>query len=94
LGPKFAQELLNQYKSIKEVFSMISSGEAWDMNEKTKTALLKNKDLIELSYNLAKARTDAPVVFERQKCQWGKFDKAKIEALFREYKFFSLINRL
>lgn len=94
IGPKFAQELLNQYRGIKEIYAMIGSGEAWDMNEKTKTALLKNKELIEMSYELALARLDAPVSFEKEKSQWGKYDKAQVEQLLREYMFFSLINRL
>ncbi len=94
LGPKFAQELLAQYKGIKEIFALIESGEAWDLNQKTKDLLLKNKSLIELSYKLAAARLDAPVTFKKEECIWGKFEKAKVEAIFKEYKFFSLINRL
>lgn len=94
IGPKLALQLLTEYRGVHDVFAKIESGEAWDMNQKTKDLVLKNKDLILMSYKLATARTDALSDFSLDLCQWQSYNKEAVIKIFNEFDFSSLINRL
>lgn len=94
IGPKLAITLLEQYGHVPDLFDQIEKGLAWDLNEKTKDLLLNNKEIILLSYQLAKANDQALEDFDLKTCAWDKYDKSLVEKKFKELLFFSLVNRL
>ncbi len=94
IGKKRAAELLQEYGSVDELYKTIEKGEAWDLKPKVKELLLDYKDQVFLSYDLAKARMDAPVDFNLEKCQWKDYNKEKMIELLKEYNFYSLTERL
>lgn len=93
IGKKTAVEWLSKYKSVKEMFDLIESGEAWDMPQKMKEKLISNKEKIMLSYNLAQTKRDV-FNLNLQDCHWEKYDKTKAIEIFNEFEFKSLIDRL
>ncbi|MCK4454310.1 hypothetical protein KAU51_03120 [Candidatus Parcubacteria bacterium] len=99
IGKKRAAELLQEYGSITELYKAIEKGEAWDLKPKVKEILLDYKDQVFLSYDLAKARMDADIDFNLEKCQWKPPSlepkrKEKIVEMLKEYNFYSLTERL
>jgi len=94
IGKKRAVELIKEYGNIIELYKAIEKGEAWDLKPKIKELLLAYKDQVFFSYNLAKARMDAPLDFSLEKCQWKGYNKEKVIEYLRKYNFYSLIDRL
>lgn len=94
IGPKAAQTLIEKYGGVKEMFRQIEEGEAWDMPDKTKTLVLSNKELILTSYDLALMKRDAFKEINLQDFSWKEYKKEDLEKIFKEYSFYSLINRL
>ena len=47
-----------------------------------------------MSYKLASIRIDLPVTFDLEQARTGTFEPAKVEAIFRQLEFRSLIEKL
>lgn len=94
IGPKTAVELLQNYKTVKELLNALETDQAWDLNEKVKAKILENKDNILLSYDLATACFTALDDFNLESCKFSGFDKQKTFQIFNEYGFKSLIDRV
>ena len=94
IGPKTAVELLQNYKTVKELLNALETDQAWDLNEKVKAKILENKDNILLSYDLATACFTALDDFNLEFCKFSGFDKQKTFQIFNEYGFKSLIDRV
>lgn len=94
IGKKTAVELLQGYGSIENLYKTIEAGEAWDLKTKIKELLLNCKEQVFFSYDLAKARTDAPLVFNLAKCERKGYNKEKVVEILKKYSFYSLINRI
>ena len=99
IGLKTASQLLKEYKDIKNLYQAIEKGEAWDLKPKIRDILLNYKEQVFFSYDLAKARSDAPIDFKMEECRWiapssDQDKKEKIVEIFKEYSFYSLIDRL
>lgn len=99
IGKKTATELLKEYKNIKNLYQSIEKGEAWDIKSKTRAILLKHKDDVFLSYELAKADRNVPIDFNLEKCQWiapslSSAKKEKVSQVLRKYDFYSLISKI
>ena len=99
IGKKRAAELLQEYGSITNLYKAIEKAEAWDLKPKIKELLLDYKDQVFLSYDLARARTDAAIDFSLEQCCWKppSFEpkrEEKIIEILKEYNFYSLTDRL
>ncbi len=94
IGKKTAETLLREYGSLENLYKAIESGEAWDLKSRIKDILIKNKEQVFLSQTLARAERNVPIDFSLEKCEWKKYDKKKMEQIFKDLNFLTLINRL
>jgi DNA polymerase-1 len=89
IGEKTAASLLNNYESLDGIFSHLS-----DISESTRKKLEANKANAYLSQKLATIVTNLDVKLDLDMARTEKFDPARVEALFRELEFRSLMGRL
>jgi len=89
VGPKTAQKLLAEYGSIENLL------ENTDQIKGTlKLRLEDNKEQIIFSKFLATIKTDVPIDFHPQEFLRGEMNCEKIESIFEELEFRTLINRV
>ena len=93
IGKKTATELLQRFGSVEKIYQAIEKGED-DIKPRIKDILIKNKDQVLLSQQLAKARKDVPIDFNLERCRWQGFNKEKAGEVLRNYEFYSLLKRL
>ncbi|OGK25824.1 hypothetical protein A3A46_00215 [Candidatus Roizmanbacteria bacterium RIFCSPLOWO2_01_FULL_37_13] len=87
IGPKTAAKLLQQYKSVKGIYSHLN-----EVDEKIRKSLEENKENVFLSYKLATIDTKVPIEFNIEKTKFEKFnDELKIYLL--KYGMKSLASR-
>lgn len=91
IGEKTAIELLKKFGSLKNLYQQIEKA---DLNPKLKAKLLEYKDQAFFSQHLATIKRDAPIEFNLEDCDWGRYNKEKVIKLFKELEFNSLIERL
>ncbi len=89
IGEKTAAALLNTYQTLDGIYSHLS-----EVSESTRKKLEINKDNAYLSQKLATIVTDLEVKLDLDMARTEKFDPARVEALFRELEFRSLMGRL
>lgn len=109
VGDKTASALIAKYGSLDGVYEEIEQREKTKEKSEKKTKkptqrevlsekliekLIEYKDQAFLSKKLATIRRDAPIDFDLEDAKIGKYDKEKVENIFKEMEFFSLINRL
>ncbi len=99
IGKKTAVDLVQKYGSVEKLYNAIESGDAWDMKQKTKEILLKNKDQVLISYGLAKIDLGADIDLNLKKCAWrapaaDPKKRARILRVLEDYQFYTLKNRL
>lgn len=84
VGPKTAIKLLQEYANVDAIYENIDH-----IKGKLKDRLLGNRDLVYLSRELARIRTDVPFECNLEACKLS-FDREKIEKKFEELEFRSL----
>lgn len=84
VGPKTAIKLLQEYANVDAIYENIDH-----IKGKLKDRLLGNRDLVYLSRELARIRTDVPFECNLEACKLS-FDREKIENKFEELEFRSL----
>jgi len=96
IGEKTAIELLSKFKSLENIFREIEekTEKSNDLSSKIKEKLLKYKEQAFISKDLAKIEENVPIDFNLESCRWGNYNKEKIIETFKEFQFYSLINRL
>ncbi len=94
IGQKTAAGLLQEYKSVENLYNAIEKGEDWDIKQRIRDILIQNKEQVFFSQFLAKERTDAPIDFNLEKCVWKDYNKENVEKAFKQLNFYTLINRL
>ncbi len=87
IGPKGAQRLIEQFGSVAAI---VASPERIH-NEKTRNAILNNKDMALMSLDLARIRTDSEFGFDIDLCRHSEPDRALLADYFREFEFSSLL---
>lgn len=70
IGPKTAAKLLQQYKSVKGIYSHLN-----EVDEKIRKSLEENKENILLSFKLATIDTKVPIEFNIEKTKFEKFSE-------------------
>lgn len=89
IGEKTAASLLNSYNTLDGVYAHLG-----EISENTRKKLEVGKSNAYLSQKLATIVTDLDVTLDLDMARTEKFDPAKVEALFRELEFRSLMGRL
>jgi DNA polymerase-1 len=89
VGEKTAAKLIQDYGNLDKIYENIEK-----INGKLQTLLKDNKDKAYLSQKLSQISHDAPVEFKLSEARIHDFDKNKVEKLFLDLSFKSLIPRL
>ncbi|MCK9439016.1 MAG: DNA polymerase I [Patescibacteria group bacterium] len=91
IGEKGATDLLLEFNNLDNIYKNIKSPK---IKERTRDLLIKNKDLAYLSQELATINKQAPIEIELEKSRIKNFDKNKINKVFSELEFKSLLSRV
>jgi len=89
VGPKTAEKLLSEYGTIENILDHTS-----EIKGSLKTKLEENKEQIIFSKFLATIKTDVPIDFVVEEFERKDIDEEKLENLFEELEFRTLINRV
>ncbi len=89
IGEKTAASLLNTYGTLDGIYSHLS-----DISENVRKKLEADKDNAYLSQKLATIIIDLKVKLDLEMARTEHFDPARVEALFRDLEFRSLMGRL
>ena len=89
IGPKNAQILLEKYGTFEEIYNHLD-----ELTEGQKRKLTDGKESGVMSKRIATIITNAPFKLELEKLHTHKVDYQKLQALFSELEFHSLISRL
>ena len=93
IGKTTAADLIQRFGSIKNLYDELSTDTAI-LKPKIKEALKNNKESAFLSLELVKTVQNMEVNFNLEDCKFGNFDQKKVEIIFNELGFFTLIDRL
>jgi len=94
IGEKTAIILLNKFKSLEKIYEILEKGDLQGIKPGIQQKLRDYKDQAFFSKSLAEIEMNVPIEFNLEKCKKESLDKEGIIALFKEYGFASLINRL
>ncbi|MBI4133759.1 DNA polymerase I [Candidatus Uhrbacteria bacterium] len=96
VGEKTATELIQQFGSIETLYAALKkkSPQAKKLREKLVEALRAGEADARLSKDLVTIRRDAPIAFDLRNARVGEPDRAHLLALFQEFGFRSLIDKL
>jgi DNA polymerase I len=89
VGEKTAESLLAKYTTLDAIYAHLD-----EVEPRWRTKLEAGRDSAYMSQDLARIRTDLPVQLDLEQARPDAFDPAKIEALFRELEFRSLIDKI
>ncbi|MCU0725271.1 MAG: DNA polymerase I, partial [Planctomycetes bacterium] len=90
IGEKTATALLAEFGSLDALLDRAAEVKG----KRPREGLLANRERALLSRELARIRTDVPVVFDLDAVRVGKRDEARLVVLFREYQLNSFLPRL
>ena len=88
IGPKTAAKLLQQYKSVKGIYSHLN-----EIDEKVRKSLKENKENVLLSHRLATIDTKVPIEFDIDKTKFEKFSE-DLKDYFTKLEIKSLKERI
>lgn len=91
IGQKGATNLLNEFKTLENIYKNIDSDK---IKERTKKLLTESKEDAMMSKKLATIITDVPIDFDLQACRLEGFDKREVIKLFSELNFKRLMTQL
>jgi DNA polymerase I len=89
VGEKTTENLLSKYGTLDNIYAHLD-----EVEPRWRTKLEAGKESAYMSYKLAKIRTDLAVVIDLEQARTEVFEPAKVETLFRELEFRSLIDKL
>jgi DNA polymerase I len=89
IGEKTAISLLQKFETLENIYSHID-----EVETRWKNKLEQNRDKAQLSYDLAKIKTDINVLLDLEHARADDLDIDSIEALFNELEFRSLVKTL
>lgn len=93
IGKKTAAELINNFGSLKNLYSELSTDTAV-LKPKVKEALKNNKETALLSLALVEMKKDVDIDFKINDCKFGNFDVKEVSDILREFEFNTLISRI
>lgn len=86
VGEKTAQSLFENYTSLDDIYTHIEQ-----LPAKLRSRLEDGRQMAYLSRDLARIRTDLPVRLDLEHARADQFDAGRVEKLFRELEFRTLI---
>ena len=89
VGEKTTENLLSKYGTLDNIYAHLD-----EIELRWRVKLEAGKESAYMSYQLAAIRTDLMVVFDLEQARTKTFEPAKVEALFRELEFRTLIAKL
>jgi DNA polymerase-1 len=89
VGAKTAENLLNQYKDLDEIYENIEL-----IPTRFRTKMADGREEAYLSRELAEIVTDIPIEFDLEACKAQEYDRESIVNLFRELEFRTLVDRI
>lgn len=89
VGEKTTENLISKYGTLDNIYAHLD-----EIEPRWRTKLEAGKASAYMSYKLAAIRTDLTVVIDLEQARTEAFEPAKVEALFRELEFRSLIEKL
>jgi len=89
VGEKTAQTLFESYSSLDDIYAHLEQIPA-----KVRSKLEENREVAYLSQNLAQIRTDLSISLDLEHARADQFDAARVENLFRELEFRTLVSRV
>ncbi len=89
VGEKTTENLLAKYGTLEAIYAHLD-----EIEPRWRTKLEAGKDSAAMSYKLAAIRTDLPVTLDLEQARIRAFEPAKVEAIFRELEFRSLVDKL
>ncbi|MBI3685449.1 DNA polymerase I [Candidatus Azambacteria bacterium] len=89
VGDKTATDLLSRWGSVENLFAHLD-----ELPEKMKKKLEGRKDEALFSKGLATIRRDVPLELDLSRARFGRYDKDRVEALFKKLGFFTLVSRM
>ncbi|MFH0854572.1 MAG: DNA polymerase I [bacterium] len=93
IGEKSAIKLLNEFKSLENLYEKIEIHEDY-LPQKLAEKLIVHKEDAFMSKKLATIEKNAPFSFDFKACEWQGYEKEKIFDLFQKFEFRSLLNKL
>lgn len=91
IGPKTAQTLLSEYKTVDGIYENISKIEK--KNPKLALRLAEGQDQAMLGKTLATIVTDVPFVFNVEECAISNVNREEIRAILEKYGLMTLAKR-
>ena len=88
IGEKTAQMLIGKYNDLDNVYAHLD-----DIEPRWRAKLETGRDSAYLSQELARIRVDLPVNIDLEQARPNHYDPARVEALFNELEFRSLLVR-
>ncbi|MGA2504945.1 MAG: DNA polymerase I [Anaerolineales bacterium] len=89
VGEKTTENLLAKYGTLDNIYAHLD-----EIEPRWRNKLEAGKESAYMSYKLAAIRTDLPVTIDLEQARTEVFEPAKVETLFRELEFRSLIEKL
>lgn len=89
VGEKTATDLIQKYSTLDNIYANLS-----EIKGAVAKKLEAGRDSAYLSYQLATIRCDLPITLDLPACVAHDFDRAQVEALFRDFEFNSLFAQL
>ncbi len=90
IGEKTATKLLQEFDTVDAIYARL--GEVTP--EKLRENLRANEPAARLSTEMATIHRDVPATLDIEACRLRGFDRARVETLFHDLEFRSLVNRL
>jgi DNA polymerase-1 len=89
VGEKTTENLILKYGTLDNIYAHLE-----EIEPRWRAKLEAGKESAYMSYKLAAIRTDLDVTIDLEQARTEVFEPAKVEALFRELEFRSLIDKL
>jgi DNA polymerase-1 len=89
VGEKTTENLLAKFGTLDGIYAHLD-----EVEPRWRSKLEAGKDSAYLSQKLAQIKSDLPVTVDLEQAHPDNFDPARVEALFREFEFRSLIDHL
>lgn len=93
IGKTTAADLIQRFGTIENLYSEISTDTAL-LKPKVKEALKTNKEKAFLSLELVITDKNVDMNFVLEDCKFGNFDKGKVDSLFKELHFTTMMEKL
>jgi DNA polymerase-1 len=88
VGEKTAQMLIQKYQDLDNVYAHLE-----EIEPRWRTKLQEGKESAYLSQDLARIRVDLPVTIDLEQARPDRYEPARVEALFNELEFRTLLVR-